>query len=445
MIEWKSPNAPIKAWVDNVPVESEAIDQLRNVASLPFIYKHVAAMPDVHVGMGATIGSVIATKDAVIPSAVGVDIGCGMIAQRTHLKIEDLSLKELRKNIENAVPHGRSNNGGKGDKGSWSNIPKLVQKIWKHALEDDFERIVKENRGLLHHKVNTVNHLGTLGGGNHFIEICVDEEDHVWIMLHSGSRGIGNRIGQYFINLAKEVCKTSPKLKQKIEQEIQKFFESEEFKSLSKSKRRAKAVSMKMNWSSILKDASRELPDPNLAYFTKDDPEFKRYLNATRWALKFAMYNRSIMMELVGSVLCDDFKSESFSELINCHHNYVEYDLENDIYITRKGAISARKGQLGIIPGSMGAKSYIVSGLGNPDSFWSASHGAGRIMSRTEAKQTFTIQDHIKTTQGVECRKDEDILDETPMAYKNIDKVMEAQKSLVEIKHTLKQVICVKG
>jgi len=394
-------NTLIKSWVNGVHIDSNAIQQLQNLANLPIIYKWVAAMPDVHVGIGATIGSVIPTKDAIIPASVGVDLGCGMVAIQTSLTAKRLpdNLANVRQAMELAVPHGRGSHGGKGAKGSWNNIPESTTYYWE-KLEPGFKKIVEKHPVI--EQCNNVIHLGTLGTGNHFIEMCLDEENKVWFMLHSGSRGVGNKIGTYFIALAKKDMETHIK----------------------------------------------NLPDKNLAYLREGTQHFEDYVEAVQWAQKFAFYNRILMMNNILKAI--EVHLPPFiitSETINCHHNYVEkeHHYGEDVFVTRKGAVNASEGRLGIIPGSMGTKSYIVEGKGNPESFNSCSHGAGRVMSRSEAKKRFTIQDHIKATQGVECRKDKSVLDETPSAYKDIDKVMEAQKDLVSIKHTLKQVICIKG
>lgn len=393
---------PIKAWVRGVPMDDKARQQLANVAALPFVHKWVAAMPDVHVGIGATVGSVIATEGAVIPAAVGVDIGCGMMATRTTLKASDLpdSLADVRAAIEKAVPHGRTSNGRRGDRGAWGRVPELVASTWR-SLEPRFRALVDK-----HPKVgqaNTANHLGTLGTGNHFIELCLDEADRVWVMLHSGSRGIGNRIGSYFIELAKK--------------DLQRWYAN--------------------------------VPDKDLAYFSEGSEHFADYIEAVGWAQDFARRNRETMMAAVLGVLARVGLPEFTitEEAVNCHHNYVEreHHYGADVLVTRKGAVRARAGDLGIIPGSMGARSYIVRGKGNPESFHSCSHGAGRVMTRTAAKRLYTVEDHVRATEGVECRKDAGVLDETPMAYKDIDAVMEAQRDLVEVVHTLKQVLCVKG
>ncbi|WP_315533713.1 RtcB family protein [Delftia acidovorans] len=393
---------PIKMWTKGVPVEDEARRQLENAARLPVVFKHVAAMPDVHLGIGATVGSVIPTIKAIIPAAVGVDIGCGMMAAKTTLRAEDLpdNLGPLRSAIEQAVPHGSVPRHRGRDPGSWENPPVSVDQVWA-TLADEFDLLCELHPRLAN--TNNRKHLGTLGSGNHFIEICLDEAGFVWFMLHSGSRGVGNAIGTHFIELAK-------------------------------------------------KDAElhqRNLPDKDLAYFEEGARYFGDYVRGVSWAQKFAMRNREVMMAnliaTVRKVIAKPF--ESHVEAVNCHHNYVQQERHfgQDVFITRKGAVSARRGELGIIPGSMGARSYIVRGLGNPESFESCSHGAGRVMSRTKAKKMFSVADHIKATEGVECRKDADVVDEIPMAYKDIDAVMAAQQDLVEVVHTLKQVVCVKG
>jgi len=393
---------PIKMWTRGVPVEDEARKQLENAARLPVVFKHVAAMPDVHLGIGATVGSVIPTIKAIIPAAVGVDIGCGMMAAKTTLRAEDLpdNLGPLRSAIEQAVPHGSVPRHRGRDPGSWENPPVSVDQVWA-TLADEFDLLCELHPRLAN--TNNRKHLGTLGSGNHFIEICLDEAGFVWFMLHSGSRGVGNAIGTHFIELAK-------------------------------------------------KDAElhqRNLPDKDLAYFEEGARYFGDYVRGVSWAQKFAMRNREVMMAnliaTVRKVIAKPF--ESHVEAVNCHHNYVQQERHfgQDVFITRKGAVSARRGELGIIPGSMGARSYIVRGLGNPESFESCSHGAGRVMSRTKAKKMFSVEDHIKATEGVECRKDANVVDEIPMAYKDIDAVMAAQQDLVEVVHTLKQVVCVKG
>lgn len=392
---------PIKAWTRGVGVEDAARKQLENVAQLPIVFHHVAVMPDVHYGIGATVGSVVPTKGAIIPAAVGVDIGCGMVAVETDLPASRLpdSLKSLRAAIEKAVPHGRTANGGRGDRGAWHKIPKGPEGAWK-TLGKELERIVDKHPSI--GGGNDVNHLGTLGTGNHFIEVCLDERDLVWFMLHSGSRGIGNRIGTYFIELAKRDMMRQVK----------------------------------------------NLPDKDLAYLQEGSRHFADYVEAVEWAQRYAMTNRQLMMDAVLAAAHKELPPFTLGEhAVNCHHNYVarEHHFGEDIFVTRKGAVRAGAGDMGIIPGSMGTRSYIVRGKGNRESFCSCSHGAGRSMSRGEAKRRFSVEDHIKATEGIECRKDEAVIDETPMAYKPIDKVMAAQADLVEVVHELRQVVVVKG
>lgn len=394
--------APVKMWTRGVPVDEPSKRQLLNTAKLPFIYKWLAVMPDVHHGKGSTIGSVIPTKGAIIPAAVGVDIGCGMMAVRTSLDANDLpdSLGYVRAALEKAVPHGRTVTRGGRDKGSWGDLPKATEEAWM-ALKPGFDAIIAKHPKLA--KSNTAVHLGTLGTGNHFLELCLDTEDRVWLMLHSGSRGVGNAIGTYFINLAKE--------------DMRRFF--------------------------------IDLPDQDLAYFPEGTEHFDDYFHAVEWAQRFASTNREIMMhhavEALRSIITKPFMAHL--EAVNCHHNYVarERHFGDDVLVTRKGAVQATAGAMGIIPGSMGAKSFIVRGKGCVDAFCSCSHGAGRVMSRTEAKRRFTVADHVAATAGVECRKDAEVIDETPAAYKDIDAVMAAQSDLVEIVYTLRQVVCVKG
>lgn len=392
---------PVKMWTHGVPVEEAARQQLINTAKMPFIYKHIAVMPDVHLGKGSTIGSVIPTVGAIIPAAVGVDIGCGMMAARTTLTASDLpdKLGRLRSAIEIAVPHGLSPKKGR-DNGSWDRPPKPVDAAWSQ-LKDEFDRICEKTPRLRH--TNHYHHLGTLGTGNHFIEVCLDEAGFVWFMVHSGSRGVGNAIGSHFIELAKQDMRAH----------------------------------------------LANLPDQDLAYLEEGTRHYEDYVEAVGWAQKFARMNREVMMQniiaAVRTVITKPF--DAHVEAVNCHHNYVQRETHfgREVLVTRKGAVSARAGELGIIPGSMGAKSYIVRGKGNPESFHSCSHGAGRAMSRHEAKRRFTVEDQVRATRGVECRKDASVIDEIPMAYKDIDAVMEAQRDLVEVVHTLKQVVCVKG
>jgi tRNA-splicing ligase RtcB len=398
-----TPGVPIKAWTRGVRADDNAIQQLRNVASLPIVHSHVAAMPDVHWGIGATVGSVIPTRGAIIPAAVGVDIGCGMVAVRTTLRASDLpdDLKALRTQIERAVPHGRTGHGGKGDRGAWRSLPARAEDVWKklgRGYEEIIQRHPRVDRGA------TAEHLGTLGSGNHFIELCLDEAQAVWVMLHSGSRGVGNRIGTHFIELARK----------------------------------------------DMRHHIANLPDQDLAYLTEGAEHFDDYVFAVDWAQRFARANRDLMMAAILEALQRSRLVPRFTHgdvAVNCHHNYVQKEehFGAEVFVTRKGAVRAGPGELGIIPGSMGTRSYIVRGKGNPDSFHSCSHGAGRVMSRSEAKRQFTVADHLAATAGVECRKDADVLDETPGAYKDIDAVMAAQADLVEIVHTLKQIVCVKG
>lgn len=391
----------IKAWTSGVPFEEGAKDQVRNMASMPFIHKWVAVMPDVHRGLGATVGSVIPTRGAVIPAAVGTDIGCGMLAVKTTLTANDLpdNVDKILQAIEAAVPCGRTDDGGPNDRGAWRYLPPVAQGAWdilKRGYSDIVEKYPKINRG------NTENHLGTLGTGNHFIEMCIDEENSVWFMLHSGSRGVGHRIGTFFIDLAKK--------------DMQRWFV--------------------------------HLPDEDLSYFPEGTEHFDDYVEAVSWAQRFASVNRALIMEAtIDAVRRTGLQFDAKTIAIDCHHNYVEreHHYGENVLVTRKGAVRARIGDLGIIPGSMGTSSYIVRGLGNPESFHSCSHGAGRVMSRAEAKRRFSVEDHILATEGIACRKDEGVIDETPGAYKPIDLVMIAQRDLVEVVHKLRQVLCVKG
>lgn len=403
---------PVYGWTKDIPVEESALAQIKNIAGLPFIFKHVAIMPDVHWGMGATVGSVIATKGAIIPAAVGVDIGCGMIASRTNLKASDLpdSLVAVRSEIERLIPHGRTDNGGPGDRGAWHDVPEHVVDTFipstydtQDCLAKGLHKLVAKHNILERASKKAMRHLGTLGSGNHFVEICIDENQDVWIMLHSGSRGIGNAIGSYFIEKAKE--------------DMERYFIN--------------------------------LPDHDLAYLPEGSEYYHDYLEAVSWAQEFASTNRQVMLKAAYKAL-NNILGVPVSETesaINCHHNYVtkENHYGSNVHVTRKGAVRAREGDLGIIPGSMGAKSFIVRGKGNPESFCSCSHGAGRVMGRAEAKRKYTVEDQIKATLGVECRKDADVIDEIPMAYKDIDAVIAAQSDLIDVVHTLKQVLCVKG
>ncbi len=398
---FETDGVPIKAWTRGVAIEDTARKQLENVARLPIVFRHIAVMPDVHFGIGATVGSVVPTEGAIIPAAVGVDIGCGMMAVQTSLSANQLpdSLKHLRAQIEKAVPHGRTDGGGRNDRGAWSKLPNEVTAAWR-KLSREYDAIAERHAKL--GQGNDVNHLGTLGTGNHFIEVCLDLTDKVWFMLHSGSRGVGNRIGTYFIELAKK----------------------------------------------DMRRLAKDLPDKDLAYLREGTQHFDDYVEAVDWAQRYAMTNRTIMMDAVVRAAREVLPPfELGATAVNCHHNYVarEHHFGRDVFVTRKGAVRARLGDLGIIPGSMGARSFIVRGKGNPESFCSCSHGAGRAMSRGEAKRRFSLADHAAATAGIECRKDEDVIDETPMAYKPIDQVMAAQAELVEIVHELRQVVCVKG
>jgi tRNA-splicing ligase RtcB len=349
------------------------------------------------------VGSVIPTLDAIIPAAVGVDIGCGMMALETTLGAEQLpdNLAGLRRAIERAVPHGRTHHAGRNDEGSFRRPSAPAEKAWR-SLKRGYAQIVEQQPSLDRGK--SIVQLGTLGTGNHFIEVCLDERDKVWLMLHSGSRGVGNRIGSHFISLAKKDMK----------------------KHLA------------------------NLPDEALAYLREGADHFDQYVFAVEWAQRYARVNRELMMDAVVEAV-NGFKGvprfKAGTMAVNCHHNYVRREMHygREVFVTRKGAVRAGDGELGIIPGSMGARSYIVRGKGNPESFESCSHGAGRAMSRRKAKRRFSVEDHKKATEGVECRKDEGVLDETPGAYKDIDRVMQAQSDLVEVVHTLKQVLCVKG
>lgn len=383
----------IKNWATDL--EDEALGQAKNLARLPFIAPQgVALMPDAHAGKGSTVGSVIATDKAIIPAAVGVDIGCGMNAVRLSLKATDLpdSLAEIRHQIERDVPLGAGGNRADRPAGMGMDMHRGLTKI----LEQN-PTIAKD--GL--HKASS--QLGTLGSGNHFIELCIDENQDVWVMLHSGSRGIGNLIGTYFIEKAKH----------RMEQHF------------------------------------IHLPDGDLAYIPEDTDDFHEYMEAVEWAQDYAIANRRVMMEVVIAALRQHIPVgfTITQEAINCHHNYVarENHFGRNLWVTRKGAIRAREGDLGIIPGSMGQRSYIVRGKGNLDSYCSCSHGAGRTMSRAKARKAFTVEDLKEQTAGVECRKDDAVLDEIPGAYKPIDQVMHNQRDLVEVVHVLKQVLCVKG
>jgi tRNA-splicing ligase RtcB len=382
----KGARVPVHLWTDVREVESSALDQLRNIAALPWVYKHVAVMPDVHYGKGATVGSVIAMKDAVAPSAVGVDVGCGMAAIRTNLTASDLpdDLGPVRAQLERDIPVGFNQH---------TSTSKWVEMWdgWKEFgdLHDDVQDRLSK----------AMAQLGTLGGGNHFIELCLDTDDTVWMLLHSGSRNIGKELAERHIKVAKTL------------------------------------------------EHNVGLPDADLAVFLAGTLEFKRYRHDLLWAQRYARQNRLTMLNLYVAALRRFFPQLVVEQVVNCHHNYVgeERHFGEDVLVTRKGAISAREGEWGLIPGSMGTRSYVVQGLGNPDSFHSASHGAGRRMSRGAAKRQFTLDDLAAQTEGVECRKDAGVLDEIPGAYKDIEQVMRNQADLVAIRHELRQVLCVKG
>ncbi|MCB1084195.1 MAG: RtcB family protein, partial [Simkania sp.] len=381
---YETEGKPLKLWDTSEPFEEEAMQQLRNVAKLPFIFRHVAGMPDVHYGKGATVGSVIATKKAIVPAAVGVDLGCGMMAVQTSLRAEQLPdhLHAIRVAIEKAVPHGRTDNGGRNDRGAWGSLPNHLSSTWK-KMEDRYKKIIEKHPKAKSEK--HAHHLGTLGTGNHFIEMCLDEQNHVWFMLHSGSRGPGNRIGSYFIEKAKR--------------EMERFYINE------------------------------YLPDQDLAYLVEDTELFDDYVEAVLWAQDYASENRQEMMAATLKAVKKHLAPFEVTEMVvNCHHNYVtkENHFGENVWVTRKGAVRARTGDLGIIPGSMGTGSFIVEGLGNEESFCSCSHSAGRKMSRAKAKKTISLSDHKAAMKGIEARLDSEILDESPAAYKNISKVMKA-------------------
>lgn len=420
MIAYKKPKScPIKLWVDKLEdVEPDAIKQLEELARLPFVGPHIAVMPDVHVGKGACIGSVIPTKDAIIPSAVGVDIGCGMLAIETNRFVEEFilnatekeyDLNKVRTTIERFVPVGRTNNGHYAkDTGSWqSRIPNSVKEIWEQHLYQGFERIKAWTYPDLD-KTNNINHLGTLGTGNHFIELSSDETGTMWVIVHSGSRGVGNKLGALSIQTAKK----------------------------------------------LMDKYHIQLDNPDLAYFPRDTREFDDYMDIVQWCQDFAKFNRILIVENVLKTLADIDEVDEINR-ISCHHNYVRIENHNgkNLYLTRKGAIRAGgkevngiwNGDYGVIPGSMGTQSFIVRGKGNSDSFNSASHGAGRKMSRTAAKNTFKQIDIEEQTAGVECKKDNSIVDEIPGSYKDINEVMRLQQDLVYVEHTLTPFLCIKG
>jgi tRNA-splicing ligase RtcB (3'-phosphate/5'-hydroxy nucleic acid ligase) len=414
--------APIKLWNKHVKIEDKAIEQLHQVAAMPFVKPWVAAMPDTHWGMGATVGSVIPTVGAVMPAAVGVDIGCGMMAVRTNLNLSDWVSGNINYSnlafdaISAAVPHGRTNDGGTGDRGAWGVVPDDIHEIWEREFLPSIGDSLGYAGPFVNHpgalSKNAEKQLGTLGTGNHFIEVCteIDNPDsNLWVVIHSGSRGFGNRIGSYFTKLAGDLCK---------------------------------------KW-------GVQLPNKDLGYLPIDTPEYDDYLTAVKLAQKFAWTNRMIMMHRALTAI--GAQSDGYPDVVNdqngvpslihVHHNYMtQIRFGNlDLNLTRKGAVDASEGNWVIIPGSMGAKTYIGRGLGNRDSFFSCSHGAGRAMSRTQALKTFTVEDHAKATDGVYCDKTVGVLDETPACYKNIDDVMESQRDLVEPILKIKQLLCVKG
>jgi tRNA-splicing ligase RtcB len=398
---------PIKAWTVGVPIEDKARQQLIETAQLStIVWPYLAVMPDVHWGNGSTVGSVVPTKGAIVPACVGVDLGCGMIALKTSLKSNALGddARGIYNAIERAVPHGRTDDGGANDRGAWRTVPESVTDRWAlspFALAERYGILQEKHKWLATGR--EITQLGTLGTGNHFIEVCLDEADNVWLMLHSGSRGIGNRIGSHFITSAKRRCEGE----------------------------------------------GIPLPNADLAWLVEGTPEFDDYVEALSWAQDYARANRQAMMYLVGQAVM--LAAQTFftvkGHAVECHHNYVsrENHFGEDLYITRKGAVSAREGELGIIPGAMGRKSFIVRGKGNADSFHTCSHGAGRIMSRGAAKKTITLEQHAKDTTGVVCRQDKEVLDESPQAYKDLSAVMSAQSELVEVVHELSAVLCVKG
>jgi tRNA-splicing ligase RtcB len=398
-----NPYGRVFSWTDGVELGGETIQQAYATSRLKYVFKHVALMPDAHLGIGATVGSVVPTKGAIVPAAVGVDIGCGMMARKlpgTSLKNMDASdLAVAREAIEKVLPVGFN---------AHTNTPEAVLRAWSKMDNIIYRDMIIPAVGEKA-KQSPVRQLGTMGGGNHFLELCLDENDEAWIMLHSGSRGIGNRIGRHFIEIAKRECE---------------------------------------KW-------GIELPHRDLAYLPEGTDHFLGYMQAVEWAQNYAAENRRMMMTQALNALkhlggdngwgwVGDYGSETYVE---CHHNYVarEHHFGENVLVTRKGAVRARQGDMGIIPGSMGAKSFIVRGLGNPMSFNSCSHGAGRRMSRRKAKETFTIEDLREATEGIECRKDSGVIDEIPGAYKDIDAVMDAQKDLVEVVHTLRQVMNIKG
>lgn len=396
------PGGPVvHAWDHGVPMEPDVWKQVKHLASVPGV-EHIAIMPDAHIGKGACVGSALLTRDRVIPAAVGVDIGCGMIAAPLRLRRSDLvDLPGLRAAIEARVPVGRTNNGQAGDRGAWARVPPDVMACWNHELRDGYQRMTQKRPDLKHQFVT--NHLGTLGTGNHFLEVCIqlddaDDDPRIWLMLHSGSRGIGNKIGTYFTRLAQQELKRS----------------------------------------------ATRLPDPELAFLRQGTDSFEDYVDCAQWAQRYAWLSRQLMFRHALEAL----KAEPIQdELVHCHHNYiaVEEHFGSRGLLTRKGAVNAAAGVMGIIPGSMGARSYITRGLGNAEALKTSSHGAGRVMSRNVARKTITLEQHLAALEGVECRTDMDVIDESPAAYKDVEAVMAAQADLTEPVHALKQIIVVKG
>jgi tRNA-splicing ligase RtcB len=384
-------NVPIRVWAPLGEVDSRVIAQLKNVAALPWVAHHVAVMPDVHAGRGATVGSVIAMRGAIAPAAVGVDIGCGMAAVRTSLRARDLpgDLRRLRLAIEEAIPVGK----GAHRAAAWEAAPEPVRAAGQALMDGHGALAARVHPGTV------ACQLGTLGGGNHFIEVCLDTEDAVWLMLHSGSRHVGAALADHHIEIAHRL------------------------------------------------GHNQALVDRDLAVFLAGTAPFDAYRRDLYWAQAYARFNRELMLHLLVEVMRRFWPRLTLDEPISCHHNYVaeEVHFGDELLVTRKGAIRAGRGELGLVPGSMGAKSYVVRGLGNAASFESASHGAGRRMSRGEARKRFNVRDLRDQTEGVECRKDPGLIDEAPKAYKNIDRVMAQQRDLVEIVAELKQVVCVKG
>lgn len=380
----------VLSWASH-DLASEEIRMAKNVASLPFVFKHVALMPDVHLGKGALVGSVIATKDAIVPAAVGVDIGCGMCAIKLPFQGSQLEgkLKKIRQEIEANIPVGFDEN------------KDIETKVTNWQGWRDFHHL---HSGVQRLEAKAIKQLGSLGGGNHFIELCLDTEEQIWLMLHSGSRHIGNKLAECHIETGKELAKL----------------------------------------------AGLKLPDPDLAYFVANTPEFEAYWRDLQWAQNYARFNRDVMMSRFKTIVEKHLSGGKPCKpliTVNCHHNYAEKEVHfgEEVYVTRKGAVRATKEDYGIIPGSMGTKSFIVKGKGNQESFCSCSHGAGRRMSRAKAKKEFDVADLIQQTEGIECRKDSGVIDEIPSAYKPIEEVMNQQTDLVEVVATLRQVICVKG